>query len=247
MQELETVPKKGISLFEDHKIFYDLEKSDKELLLEISTIIKKNKNDFVFMQGDKVENFYIVLTGNISIYSETSQGREIFTTIISKGEIIGESSILHKQTYDTHAQALNNATLLAIPTHKIRSLLQSNATLAFHILTMITNAYSKLTAKMERNFTMLAPQRLGCFLLKLDKSKTSNKSYQIKFPYEKRIIANYLQMTPETFSRAIKHLTKHGVNISKETAIINDINKLREFSCNNCTRLSDEEFETCQN
>ena len=230
-----------IDFLKKDSVFNNLKDTELNAILKHSSIIRKEKKEFVFMQGDIANNFYIIIEGDVSIFSETANGQEIFIKIAHPGDLLGESSLLHESFYLSNAQTLSEATLLSIATKDIKNLIQSNPNLAFNILTIITHSYYQLTIKMGHNLTLLAPQRLGCFLLKLGKQSLENGKTKVVFPYDKKTIATSLQMTPETFSRAIISLKKYGIEILKNHAIIDDMSILKKFSCQNCTKLSQEQ------
>jgi CRP/FNR family transcriptional activator FtrB len=50
---------------------------------------------------------------------------------------------------------------------------------------------------------------------------------EVTLPYEKQLIANHLGLTPESLSRAMGHLRRHGVTVTRDRLVIRDVARLR--------------------
>ena len=89
--------------------------------------------------------------------------------------------------------------------------------------------------ELEHRTIQNAPQRIGCFLLRLaDQSKTGPVT--IHLPYDKTLVASRLGMQPETFSRALSKLkSQTGITIKGATIEMDSLNQLVEFSCAACS------------
>jgi len=85
---------------------------------------------------------------------------------------------------------------------------------------------------------MNAAQRVGCFILKLCDSKHPN-NVELALPYDKMLIASYLGMKRETFSRALSDLKSIGITVHGNMLLIEDLNKLINFSCISCSLVYD--------
>jgi hypothetical protein len=74
-----------------------------------------------------------------------------------------------------------------------------------------------------------APQRIGCFLLRLC-GGDNKKSATFNLPYDKSLIADTLGMKGATFSRALAILRqKIGANVNGVNVEIDSVQKLAEY------------------
>jgi CRP-like cAMP-binding protein len=81
-----------------------------------------------------------------------------------------------------------------------------------------------------------APQRIGCFLLRLANQTALDNTITIHLPYDKTLVASRLGMQPETFSRALAKLKeKTGIRIKGATIEMESLNQLSDFSCAACS------------
>lgn len=85
------------------------------------------------------------------------------------------------------------------------------------------------------------PQRVGCFILKLCDSKNHN-NVELALPYDKMLIASYLGMKRETFSRTLNDLKLIGVTVNGNILSIKDLTRLVNFSCVSCSLM----YDTCK-
>ena len=160
-----------VKILKKNELFENISQEHFNQILNFSSIIKVEEKEFIFIQEAQAQNLYIIIEGMVAMFSETPHGQEIFSNIAKSGDMIGETALLNDFPYNLNTKALSKSSLLKIPANKIKSFLQKNPTLSFNFLNKITLSYCKLVAKIERNSTLMAPQRLGCFLLTLDKRK----------------------------------------------------------------------------
>ena len=94
---------------------------------------------------------------------------------------------------------------------------------------------------MEHLTVMTAPQRIGCFLLKLCRSK-GDRNVGILLPYDKTLVAAFLGIKLETFSRSLAQLRELGVSVDGPQVTIENIEKLQKYVCSSCSF----DFGECQ-
>ncbi len=75
------------------------------------------KGAYIFSEGDKPEQLYILLEGKIGIARDALSGRRILMTQLEKGgELFGEVYLfLGSGRYDVHAEALESSAVLELP------------------------------------------------------------------------------------------------------------------------------------
>ena len=89
--------------------------------------------------------------------------------------------------------------------------------------------------ELEHLVIQNAPQRIGCFLLRLT-NQNETGPIKILLPYDKSLVAARLGMQPETFSRALMKLKDAtGMEINGATILLSDIKQLIQFSCSACS------------
>jgi CRP-like cAMP-binding protein len=85
-----------------------------------------------------------------------------------------------------------------------------------------------LVQQIEQLKAHTGAQRVAEFLTSL--CKVEQGSCKIGLPYDKALIAGRLGMQPESLSRAFSRLRQIGVHIEQNTALIDDIARLRLYA-----------------
>jgi CRP-like cAMP-binding protein len=92
-----------------------------------------------------------------------------------------------------------------------------------------------LELRIEHLLTMNAAQRIGCLFIKLSETTAQKGPVSFTLPFNKILLANYLGMQRETFSRGLKELTTMGVKIKGNSIYVKEIQSLIQFSCVSCS------------
>jgi CRP-like cAMP-binding protein len=121
---------------------------------------------------------------------------------------------------------------MLIPIKLIRGLVNDNQIFCLNLL-------KEISARNKKIFTLLshikinnAKQRVTQFILSLE-SENSKNPMELNLTYSKSVIASYLNIKPETFSRILNKLKKDGeiatnknsITILKKDSLIKYLNK----------------------
>ena len=203
--------------------------------------------DHVVYHGDHAEALWLVLGGWVKLTRQTPDGKESIVGLCTEGDVFGEAALFPHANYPYTAEVLGSgAELAAIPAATIRALVGKYPTFTAQVITLLNERTLQAQLKLEHMTTMSAAQRLGCFLLRLCHAQ-SNGAKTLQIPVEKHILATYLGMKPETLSRSQQQLKLLGITISGNTITVNQIEKLREFVCNNCSESGSCDVEASAN
>lgn len=205
-----------------------------DALLAQSQIIEPDKNETLFIQGEKADFLYIVLSGWVKLFRETGDGKEAIAGLCTHGDLFGEAVLYQNAKYPFGAQAVAESIVLRIPAALIRERINKDGSFATRLLQVVGQRLNALELHMEHITVMTAPQRVGCFLLKLCKGK-EGQNIGIMLPYDKTLVATYLGMKLETFSRTLAQLRDIDVTVDGPQIVIGDVRKLQEYVCGSCS------------
>ena len=192
-------------------------------------------DDRIVSHSDEASGLWLVLKGWVTLSRQTPDGKETIIGLCTEGDIFGEAALFPNANYPYTAEASGKETELAmIPAPVIRAQVAKNGSLSNHIMSMLSDRVGQAQLKLEQINTMSASQRLGCFLLRLCVTQESG-SKTLHIPIEKNILAAYLGMKPETFSRSQQQLKPLGILVSGDKVNIENISALREFVCGSCS------------
>jgi CRP-like cAMP-binding protein len=193
------------------------------------------KGDIIFLQEDEAKFFYIIKSGWVKLFRETLDGEEAIVDIVTDGHIFGNHALFDESRYSYNAESLEQTALSQIPLSVLMECMNSDQKLAFNIIKLFTIRQKKQRREIEHLTIQTAPQRIGCFLLRLCKDRSA-KNLKLHLPYDKSLIASRLGMKAETFSRALAKLREEvGIEIIGSTVVLSSVNSLAEYTCSACS------------
>lgn len=227
----------SIDYLKELPLFRAVSNENIRAIAENSYVESLKKNEMLFFQGDPAEKCYIVLHGIVKIYLESGKSHESIISIAAENDLLGDISIHEGVKFLTSAQVMEDTKILTIPASVLRKSIFSNSQLATNLLKTVSCSMQSLVRQIEHQTLMTAPQRVGCLLLKLYKSQNPQKNNIVYLPCEKRLIAARLQMSPETFSRALDTLKEHGIALKQEGIAIVNEEQLGDYACSSCSHI----------
>ncbi len=220
---------KGISLFSGF--------SDELLAVFIHAAKSRNckKGKVLYLEEDAADFFYAIRSGWVKLFHETLDGDEAVVDVLTTGHIFGETAIFDSDIRACSAQIVEDSELLLIPNALLKEQISRNNTLAMNMLSSMSRHRRRQEKEIEHFSVQNAPQRVGCFLLRICPLGKENNII-LHLPYDKTLLASRLGMKPETFSRALNTLRgATGIRISGARIEIDTIGQLTDFSCNACS------------
>lgn len=193
------------------------------------------KGRIIFMQEDEAERFYLLVSGWVKLFRETLDGEEAVIDVVDGGHLLGESVIFENDTYHCGAEVVEDAALVSMPLSLLKEAVETSTVMAKNLFTAMSRAKRLQTKELEHRTIQNAPQRIGCFLLRLI-PKNTEKNIVLHLPYDKTLMAARLGMKPETFSRALNRLRDEtGIRIRGASVEIDDVKMLSDYSCSACS------------
>lgn len=208
-------------------------------LRERATIKEYAKGKALFWQDDKANRFFIILQGWIKLYRSTPDGEEAIASILTRNNVFGESAIFDGGRYSCSAEAIADTKVMEIPAVILNEVIKGDAGVMHRVMSAMSLEVQKLQSENEHKVLMDAPQRVGCLLLRLS-SNMIGKGGTFSFPYDKALAAQYLGMSPETFSRALSQLKSRGVVVKGSEISIDSFSTLAKYSCVHCSAAEEE-------
>ena len=149
-------------------LFSNLKEAFIDAMSQAGMFITVKKGQFLFLQSDPADKFYILVTGAVSILLECVDGREMVINEMRSGDFFGELGILTGKTRSTSAVAHKNSDLLVFPKQAFLSILESEPLFARRILDTVAQRLRN-SSQLESALAFLDAQaRLARILLLLD-------------------------------------------------------------------------------
>lgn len=191
--------------------------SEKELsdLLKQAQLRNYEKGKLLFLEGEPMSRLYVVLRGWVKLFNGRESGEEATLQMLSSGESLVESAILLNTAAPVSAQVIEDAIILSVPGPVIRFHLERSNQFAVSMLNNLSLRSEHLVRQIEQSRLKSARERLGWFLLK-HYLEQEERDLTVRLPFDKATIASYLDMRPETLSRAFRDLKELGFEVEED-------------------------------
>ena len=216
------------SLIKNFPFLADVQEDKLKLLLENARVKKYKKGSVLLLEGDYPSTFYLILNGWVKLSKISFNGEESVIQLFSSGNTLIESSMILNTPSQVNIQTMAYSTLISIPVAAIKRLAENCQFFALNILNLLSKQLETLTSHIGNIRLKAAEERVGWFLLNLF-SNNYAPSNVLQLPYNKGIIASYLGMKAETFSRALNDLKKKGFQIKNNAVIMPNTKALCNF------------------
>lgn len=208
-------------------LFSGLMEADVRDLIAGARMVTLGHEHALYSQGDTVEEFYVVMDGHVELSIE-AEGRRSVVEVARKGVVLGDAALFGDGRFLMNARVLTSATVLAVPAKSFLAKLESRFDIITHMLSTMSFRLRMLVRQIAELKLKTTAQRLGSFLLSQVEAEEGRAS--VRFPYDKRLVADELGMKPESLSRALAKLAKTGVeSLPDNSVVIADVERLREF------------------
>lgn len=222
-------------ILSNNAIFKECSSETLSTLSSGAHVVEKNKGHLLFSSNDHAEYLYVILKGWVKLYRETLDGAQAVVDILTIGHLFGETSIFQENTYPYSAESTETTKLLCVPLKNLKLAMDNDSKIAMSMLTSMALYRTQQDQELEHRTLQNAPQRIGCFLLRLA-DQSASAPITIYLPYDKTLVASRLGMQPETFSRALAKLKKEtGIRVKGATIEIDNMMRLSQYSCAACS------------
>lgn len=190
------------------------------------------RGDILFNRGDIAHGLFMLVSGQVKLAVNSSQGAEKVIGIISPRESFGEAIIFLDQAFfPIYAQVTMDSQLLLVPKQVIFSLLERDTTVSRKMLAGLSMRNRQLVQDIESVALLTCTQRLIGYLIQI--SSGAADSSHVILPASKTTIASLLNLAPETLSRIMQKLQHQGlIEVCGKKITITNIAGLREYECN---------------
>lgn len=174
------------------------------------------KKDYIYFEEDSANKVYLIEKGKVKIGYYNEDGTEVVKSILTRGDLFGETAIFGESKREEFAQSIDNATSICpIGVETMHSLMRNNQTFSFKIYKLIGFKLKKLERRLQLLLFKDAKTRLLEFLDELcadygyDCEKTGDKV--IHHPYTQKDIACLIGTSRPTLNILLNELKDENI------------------------------------
>lgn len=209
------------------------------ILNTVHHVRKINKGTFLFQEGMKANELYLIISGKIQLGKMIPDGRELTLRMASEGDLIGELSLFcSAPNHLQNAKVMEDGEVAVIFKDELENRLGDDHKLALEFMKWMSKEHRKTQTKFRDLVLHGKKGALYSTLIRLSNSYgvPSDNGVVIDTPLTNQELANFCGTSREVVNRLLSELRKSDIiSIDKGIITIHDLNFIRvEIDCENC-------------
>jgi CRP/FNR family transcriptional activator FtrB len=174
----------------------------------------------VTQEGDPAEFLHVVIEGSVQLFSGRAE-REASLYIARPFSTFALAEVVHDGAYLNSARTLERSLILMISARKVRKLSSIEPSFAIILLHELAARHEEVVKALKDMKLSSCLERLANWLILTNAAAGATGQFQI--PFNKRMLATQLGMTPENLSRNFAALRAYGVKVSAREVTLKDV------------------------
>ena len=184
---------------------------------KISKIVKKGES--IFEEGEKLNGVFCVRNGVSKLSKLSPNGKDQIVKLATKGQILGQRSIIAEESANLSAVAVNDMEVCFIPKESIMNTLNANPNFAVEVLRHMAHDLKEADDVIVNMSQKTVKQRVAEAFLYMKKNFGEDKDGFLQLTLSREDIANVVGTATESCIRIISEFIKAS---GKKIAIVNE-------------------------
>jgi CRP/FNR family transcriptional regulator, dissimilatory nitrate respiration regulator len=172
---------------------------------------KFRSGEMVIGETDPIRSFYVVISGQLKLYRNSSEGKEQTLQLLGPGDPFGLCTAFATDSFPASAMAIEESAVLLIPGSLMETIARQEPALLFNIIQILSQRLKDSMTLIESLALKEIPGRLASFLLHSLSKDAAGKNNAVELTISQRELAKILGATPEALSRALRKMANDGI------------------------------------
>jgi CRP/FNR family transcriptional regulator len=181
-------------------------------LADVSRLVKFERSEVIFRQGDDVPGMYIVQVGLVRLYKIAPNGKEHTLHLAAPRQTFAEVAAIAGFPCPAWAEAVESTTALILPTADLTAMLRQDHALCLELLAGMGTWVRHLTNLLEDIVLRDAAARVARMLT----ASARDENEVCTLPGLRKHLASQLNLTAETLSRTLHRFNEAGYIVMLE-------------------------------
>ncbi|MCA1936293.1 MAG: helix-turn-helix domain-containing protein [Asticcacaulis sp.] len=178
-------------------------------------------------EADSVDFLYILIDGMVELQGHWHDKESTLAVLRPISTFILAAVVLDAPALMA-ARTLSRSQIVMLPAETFRAAMRDDAGFAVAVAQELSGCYRGLVRTIKNHKLRSGTERLANYLLTQQVRQGGGDT--VELPYEKRILASLLDLTPESLSRAFAQLDKYGVAVTGSRVVIGNAAGLRKLA-----------------
>ena len=199
----------SITVLRSLPIFDALDESRLGPIAKVALLRHAPRGTVVVREGDRTDNIYFVVNGNLKVSVSDDEGREVILSILGPGELFGEMGVIDNNPRSATITATNSSDLVTISKADFQACLLDNFDVSLFIMRGLAQRLRQADRKIESLALMDVYGRVARLLLDLSEDEDGKRVVRKKLT--KQDIAKMIGASREMVSRVMTDLRGQGL------------------------------------
>ncbi|MCO6149211.1 Crp/Fnr family transcriptional regulator [Flavobacterium sp. NRK1] len=213
--------------------FSSLKALNKDELLKIANCKSSysiKKGEPIFTEGENVNGIFCIKDGVCKLTKLSANGNDQIVKLITKGELLGQRSMISEEPVNLSAIALEDMEVCFIPKSEIMGLFNQNNQFSMNVMKTICGDLKEADEHLVTMAQKSVKQRLAETLIYLYDTFGFEDDKSLKIKLSREELAGIVGTATESCIRLLSDFNKTGViKLSGKKIIIPDRNKLSKL------------------
>lgn len=214
--------------------FSSLKALKKDELLKIadcktSFIIKKG--DTIFAEGENVNGIFCIKDGVCKLSKLSQNGKEQIIKLVTKGELLGQRSMISDEPVNLSAVALEDMEVCFIPKTDVMGFFDSNNEFSMNVMKNICGDLKEADGHTVSMAQKTVKERLAETLVYLESTFGKSQDGSLHLQLSREELAGMIGTATESCIRLLSDFKKLGlIDLSGKKITILELNKLKKLA-----------------
>ncbi len=211
-----------IAILKNVKLLSDLNQAELVYVANMVNSRKFKAGDYIFHEGDRAHNLYVLIDGRIKLTQVSLEGEQIILHYVTPGDAFGVVAVLSNIPYPVSALTVNDSTVLSWDDNLMNRLMEQYPRITFNALSILANRIRDFQNRMLELSTERVERRIANALIRLARQtgKKTDDGILIDLPLTRQDLAELSGTTLYSVSRTLTQWEKIGLVKSKRAQVI---------------------------
>jgi CRP/FNR family cyclic AMP-dependent transcriptional regulator len=181
----------------------------------------------IFRQGDPGDSLFLVASGRIKLFIESSDGEQLTILFCGPGSCFGEMAVLDGKTRSANAEALEPTDAWVVTRNAFLDLMRRDPDIPIAVISFLCSKLRTDLARMEEFIFLDTHNRVGRQLVRMA-TKNASGDYAVLITQEE--LARFVGNSREQVNRVLSDLSSIGhISIGRGHLKINRLEAMRRI------------------
>lgn len=214
--------------------FSSLKALTKDELLKLSdckTSYTLKKGAVIFEEGENVNGIYCIKDGVCKLTKLSANGKDHIVKLVTKGELLGQRSMISDEPVNLSAVALNDMQVCFIPKAEVMGYFDKNNNFSMNVMKTMCGDLKEADVQTVNLAQKTVKERLAATLLYLYQSFGENEDKSLKIQLSREELASMIGTATESCIRLLSDFNKQElIALDGKKIILKDISSLKKIA-----------------